>query len=61
MCHNLNGKLPILTDNAISNATLEQMVPDAYEKIAGSNEPIGNIEDCVLKNNRYSRRNLQGV
>ena len=52
MCDNLNGKLPILTDNGISNATLEILIPDSYRKFTASNEPTSNIEDCILNNDK---------
>ena len=48
----MNGKLPILTDNGNSNATLEILIPESYQKFTASNEPLVNIEDCILNNDK---------
>ena len=48
----MNGKLPILTDNGNSNATLEILIPESYRKFTASNEPLVNIEDCILNNDK---------
>ena len=52
MCDNMNGKLPILTDNGNSNATLEILIPESYQKFTSSDEPLVNIEDCILNNDK---------
>ena len=52
MCDNMNGKLPILTDNGNSNTTLEILIPESYQKFTASDEPLVNIEDCILNNDK---------
>ena len=48
----MNGKLPILTDNGNSNGTLEILIPESYQKFTASDEPLVNIEDCILNNDK---------
>ena len=44
----MNGRLPILNDNAVTNKTLNDMIADAFEKFTASNEPSENLEECLL-------------
>ena len=44
----MNGRLPILNDNAVTNNTLNDMIADAFEKFTASNEPSKNLEECLL-------------